>query len=64
MRLYVVGLERAQRQVLELPLQLPQAEAIGERREDVHHFARALSRASRARRRSSGSAAPACARRA
>ena len=38
--LVFVGLERAQRQVLELPLELPDAEAVGERRVDVHHLAR------------------------
>ena len=34
------GLERAQRQVLEFPFELPQAQPIGERRVDVHYFAR------------------------
>ena len=41
-RLVGRGLERAQREVLELPLQLPDAEAIGERREEVEHLARDL----------------------
>ena len=39
-RLVLVGLECAQRQVFELPLQLPDAEAVGERGEEVEHFAR------------------------
>ena len=33
----VVGLQEAEREVLELPLELPQPQAVGERRE---HFAR------------------------
>ena len=36
----LVGLERAQRKILELPLELPDAEAIGERRIDIDHLAR------------------------
>ena len=49
-RLVRRGLERAQAQVLELPLELPHAEAVGERREEVEHLARRLRRA-RLRRR-------------
>ena len=41
-RLVCVGFERAQAQVLELPLQLPDAEPVGERREQVEHLARDL----------------------
>ena len=37
--LVLVRLQRAQRQILELPLELPQSEAIRERRVDVHDFA-------------------------
>ena len=41
-RLVGFGLERAQAQVLELPLQLPDAEPIGERGEQIEHLARRL----------------------
>ena len=41
-RLVRFGLERAQAQVLELPLQLPHAEPVGERREEIEHLARRL----------------------
>ena len=40
-----LGLERAQRQVLQLPLELPDAEAVGERREEIERLARGLPRA-------------------
>ena len=39
-RLVLLGLQEAKRQVLDLPLDLPDAEAIGERREDLHRLAR------------------------
>ena len=39
-RLVAVGLERTEAQVLELPLQLPDTQAVGERREQVEHLAR------------------------
>ena len=37
-RLVVLGLEEAERQVLELPLDLPDAEPVGERREHLHRL--------------------------
>ena len=37
-----LGLERAQREVFELPLELPDAEPVGERREQILRFARRL----------------------
>ena len=39
-RLVGRGLERAQAQVLELPLELPDAEPVGERREELEHLVR------------------------
>jgi len=41
-RLVGVGLQRAQRQVLEFPLELPDAEPVGERRKEVLHLAGGL----------------------
>ena len=38
--LYVVGLEKAERQIFKLPLQLPDAKPIGQRRVKPHRFAR------------------------
>ena len=55
-----VGLEHAQREVLELPLELPDAEPVGERREEIERLARrALPRLVTSARLPSGSAAPA-----
>ena len=41
-----LGLEEAERQVLELPLELPDAEPVGERRVDVERLARVGTRSS------------------
>ncbi len=36
------GLQRAQAQILELPLQLPDAQPVGQRREEIEHLARGV----------------------